>query len=334
MTETKSVRKVAKPRMVSKQPILAVDIGGTHFRVALVVEGRIVDRIKCDTQRSGASEWMVEQIKHFATEISERSALPIAACGIGFGGPVNFKTQRVVRSMHAPGWSDVPLAEILAQFLGVPCIIDNDANVAALGEFTFGAGQGCTNLVYYTVSTGIGGGLILNGKTYRGSRGLAGELGHVPINPSHGPTCTCGKVGCLEAYCSGDSISRRATERINNDASQADVRDHLTIRAKDVFAQASTDLRLSEIIDETAQILGAGIAGVCNILDPDRVVIGGAVAFNNIQFIQKVRSVVNERLIHSSESPPTIVPAALRDDSVLLGAAALVGEVEFGPQGV
>ena len=221
---------------------------------------------------------MIQQIIEAGARLIESSPAPVKACGIGFGGPVDFLAQRVIRSLHVPGWDDVPLPQILTEAFGIPSVVENDATTAAIGEHRFGAGLGTRNMVYYTVSTGIGGGIILDGRPFRGSRGLAGEVGHVPITVEGGAVCTCGKKGCLEAYCSGLSIARRAQEALSAHAQTPARAVSAPITARDVFAAADEDPRMRRVIDDTARYLGASIAGVCNVLDPERVVLGGGVA--------------------------------------------------------
>ena len=153
---------------------------------------------------------MLDRIRELSRSLLDRTDYPVGACGISFGGPVDFEHQRVT-SVHSPGWKNFSFAEWVGANLNLPCLIDNDANAGALGEFRYGAGRGTESMVYVTLSTGVGAGLILNGKTYRGKDGLAGELGHVPISDS-GITCSCGAVGCLESFCSGSAIAERGKE--------------------------------------------------------------------------------------------------------------------------
>ena len=179
---------------------LAIDIGGTHFRAGLFDhEGRRLVISEDDTLRSGGREWMLDRIRDLSRTLLAQSHSPVGACGISFGGPVDFQHQRVT-SVHSPGWKNFSFAEWVSANLNLPCLIDNDANAGALGEFRYGGGRGTESMVYVTLSTGVGAGLILNGKTYRGKDGLAGELGHIPISDS-GITCSCGAVGCLESFC-------------------------------------------------------------------------------------------------------------------------------------
>ena len=191
--------------------VLAIDIGGTHFRIALFDhEGRQLLISEGETLRSGGREWMLDEIRRRALVLVGESGTSVTACGISFGGPVDFPHQKVT-SVHSPGWKDFSFAQWVDANLHLPCLIDNDANAGALGEFRYGAGRGTEAMVYVTLSTGIGAGLILNGKIHRGKDGLAGELGHIPISESVN-ACSCGATGCLESLSSGWAIAERGRE--------------------------------------------------------------------------------------------------------------------------
>jgi glucokinase len=268
--------------------LLSIDIGGTHFRVALFdQQGRRLVISENDTWRSGGREWMLDQIRQRSLTLLDQSDSPVGACGISFGGPVDFQHQRVT-SLHSPGWKDFSLAEWVGANLHLPCLIDNDANAGALGEFRYGAGRGTQSLVYVTLSTGIGAGLILNGKTYRGKDGLAGELGHVPISDS-GMPCSCGAVGCLESFCSGSAIAERGKEsgwrrgdglsrRAYGHAMACPYRGEQGegITAKEIVQAASEgDAGALHIVQEAAGWLARGLLTVIRILNPDRIILGG-----------------------------------------------------------
>ena len=191
--------------------VMAIDIGGTRFRVGLFdEEGRRLLVSEDETLRSAGRDWMLEQVQARCQALVEKTDYPVKACGISFGGPVDFGNQRV-RSMHVPGWEDFPLAAWLEDALKLPCRVDNDANAGALGEYRFGAGRGTDSMVYITLSTGIGSGLMLGGKIFRGKDSLAGEIGHIPVSDS-GVVCSCGAKGCLETFCSGNAIAHRGRE--------------------------------------------------------------------------------------------------------------------------
>jgi len=294
--------------------ILAVDIGGTNFRVAVVQEdGRLLRVVRRPTCARVGADWMIDQVIRLATDFKEK--FEIRSIGVGFGGPVDYDRQRIINSTHVKGWEDVPLPKILKAAIGVPVVVDNDANVGALGEFVFGAGLGRKSMVYYTVSTGIGGGIILNGDIYRGANGNAGELGHVPILVDR-PRCACGNVGCLEALCSGPAIARRARRRMKR------VSPHFT--AKDVFDAARRGNRIAaEIVEETADYLGMGIAATINTLAPEVVVVGGGVSKAGRILFDPLRKSVKRRVMPVHRHDVRVVRAKRGDNAVLLGAVAL-----------
>lgn len=310
--------------------ILAIDIGGTRYSLGLAtVEGKLLKRVVRTTDRSGGAAWMVERILEEGRKLLTASPEPVSACGIGFGGPVDFAAQRIVNSTHVSGWDDMPLADIVQRKLGIPAIVDNDANAGGLGEFRFGAGRGSRNLVYYTVSTGIGGGIVLNGEIYRGSNGNAGELGHVPILPD-GPLCACGNRGCLEALCSGTAIGRRAAEAVRKQRGRGIRRagGEGPVSAKAVFDAARQGDKLAlEIVNETCCYLGMGLATTMNAFAPDVIVIGGGVSKAGRVLFDPLRKQTARFLMPVHRPYLKILPAQRKGRSVLLGAVALARRI-------
>ena len=309
--------------------VLAIDIGGTHFRAGIFdVEGHRLLISEGDTLRSGGREWMLDRIRQTATNLLERADFPVRACGISFGGPVDFQQQKVT-SVHAPGWKNFSFAEWASANLHLPCLIDNDANAGALGEFRFGAGRGVESLVYVTLSTGVGAGLILNGKTYRGKDGLAGELGHVPISDS-GNTCSCGAVGCLESFCSGSAIAQRAkecgwrrSESLTRSGESSDGRPE-GITAKEIVQAASEgDIAALDIVREAAHWLARGLLTVIRILNPDRIVLGGGLALAGQILLSPLHECLAELASPTIGYSTEIVVAELGTYSPLYGAAGM-----------
>ncbi|HXX22989.1 MAG TPA: ROK family protein [Terriglobia bacterium] len=309
--------------------VLAVDIGGTHFRLGLFDhQGRRLVISEGDTLRSGGREWMLEQIRQRTCTLLEQSDSPVGACGISFGGPVDFQHQRVT-SVHSPGWKNFSFAEWVGANLHLPCLIDNDANAGALGEFRYGAGRGTNSMVYVTLSTGIGAGLILNGKTYRGKDGLAGELGHVPISGS-GIACSCGAVGCLESFSSGWAIAERGKEwgrrrreslnHIGNSSGESTE----GITAKEVVLAASEgDTGALQIVQEAARWLARGLLTVIRILNPDRIILGGGLTLAGRVLLDPLHQCLKELASPTIGYSTEIVTAELGLYSPLHGAAAM-----------
>ena len=310
--------------------ILAIDIGGTQFGLALATpDGRVIKHIQHQTDRADHADKRIDRILAASKTLTSQSS--ILACGIGFGGPVNFDTQHIVNSTHVLGWDDCPLPEIVEQHLGVPAIIDNDANVGALGEFTFGAGKNNRHIIYYTVSTGIGGGIIINGEIYRGGNGYAGELGHVPILRD-GPQCDCGNRGCLEALCSGTAIGKRATAAVQKHPRKgiaiARTANNNPITAKTLFDTAhSGDPYARVLVDEICTDLGQGLAIAVNAFAPDVIVIGGGVSNAGRVLFEPLRRETRRFLMPVHRPHLKIAPAKLKNRSVLLGAVALAKQL-------
>jgi len=309
--------------------VLAIDIGGTHFRLALFNhEGRRLVISAGDTLRSGGREWMLDRIRELSRSLLDQTDYPVGACGISFGGPVDFEHQRVT-SVHSPGWKNFSFAEWVGTNLKLPCLIDNDANAGALGEFRYGAGRGTESMVYVTLSTGVGAGLVLNGKTYRGKDGLAGELGHVPISDS-GIACSCGAVGCLESLCSASAIAERGKEwgwrprdGLNRPGDPSGEKPH-DITAKEIVQAASEgDTAALHIVQEAARWLARGLLTVIRILNPDRIILGGGLTLAGQVLLAPLHQYLTELASPTIGYSTGIVIAELGTHSPLHGAAAM-----------
>jgi len=279
---------------------LAIDIGGTKFSMAVFDGDRMIRRESASTDRAGGRDWMLAQILRIAAEWRQETEL--GCCGIGFGGPVNFSEQRVFLSTHVRGWSGFPLRDELSRTLGMPVIMDNDANVGALGEAKYGAGRGFASVFYMTLSTGIGGGIYIDGKIWRGADSYAGELGHLTIRPD-GPECLCGAHGCFERMCCGLWLER----------------DH---------GKSTKELmRDPEFVRRYVVDLALGLKACIMLLNPARIVIGGGIAKAGEALFAPLRDELRRRITDWSAARIDVVPAELADDSVLYGALALTGEL-------
>lgn len=309
--------------------ILCVDIGGTNHSVALVGgDGTILEKIHRPTKAAGGRRWMLKQIEAGCRELLARAPERPAACGIGFGGPVDFPRQRIRRSMHAGGWSDFPLSAHLSSCLGLPAVMDNDANTAALGEYAYGAGRGTKSLVYLTVSTGIGGGLVLGGEVYRGAESLAGEFGHMPLLMD-GPRCACGNRGCVEAVCSGTALGQalRAEARAHPRAWAGVVRTAgglQALQAKTAFDAARRGHPAARaLIEKYCGNFGRALAGLLTLMNPECIVIGGGVSQAGDALFVPLRRSIRAQMPGFLPRQWRVLPAALGANSVLCGAAQL-----------
>jgi glucokinase len=275
---------------------LAIDIGGTKFSMAVFDGDRMLERETRATDRESGRDWMLHQIVAIASGWKQRYRLD--ACGIGFGGPVEFNRQRVALSTHVAGWSDFDLPQHLKQVLGVLPIMDNDANVGALGEAFYGAGRGQRPLFYMTLSTGIGGGIIPDHTVYRGADSYAGEIGHLTIRPD-GLECLCGSRGCFERMCCGLWL-----ERDHGRPARELLQDHAFVE--------------HYVVD-----LALGLKAAIMLLNPARIVIGGGIAKAGDALFVPLRAELKRQITNWSRARIDVVPAELGDDSVLYGAVRL-----------
>jgi len=307
--------------------ILALDFGGTKHTAGLARRG---ERTWLRTAREIAPEHATADDD---LEIMLRLARGLLAgerpgiTGVSFGGPVDFYSGTVRLSHHVPGWENRPLAQMLRETFGAPAWVDNDANVAAIGEHMFGAGQGSDSLLYMTVSTGVGGGWILNGRPWRGQDRMAGEIGHMVVDPS-GPVCVCGSRGCVERLASGTNIARRAREWLREQPERGARLRALAggnmelVDAKMVAeAAAQGDALAWEALERGAQALGVGIGNAANLVNPQRFVLGGGVTKSGEGWWAAVRAAARATALPEVEV--NIVPAALGDEAPLWGAVAL-----------
>lgn len=296
---------------------LALDFGGTKHAAALLEPGA---RAWLDQRRVAAppgSDGAQDRAVMFALADDLLQAHPgrLLAIGVSFGGPVDWAAGRVILSHHVPGWEATPLVEIVRARYGAPVAMDNDANAAALGEWRFGAGQGAASLLYVTVSTGIGGGWVLDGRIYRGADSLAGEIGHLALDPA-GPPCVCGKRGCVEAIGSGTNIARLMNER--------DRRQSWT--AADVNAAAEAgDAPARAVMATAARALGQGLGYAITLMNPEQIVIGGGVAGAGPYYWQVLRETAAAYVLPEmrARTARNIGPAGLGGESPLWGAVAL-----------
>jgi glucokinase len=279
---------------------LAIDIGGTKLTMAVFDGDRIVERESCVTDREGGREWMLDQIEAIAADWKTRYR--IDRCGIGFGGPVVFDEQRVALSTHVGGWSDFELPRYLENSLGIRPIMDNDANLGALGEAKYGAGRSYRPLFYMTLSTGIGGGIIATGDCiYRGADSYAGEIGHLTIRPG-GPDCLCGSRGCFERLCCGLWLERD-------------------------YGRSAKELLLDPAFAERYVVdLAQGLKAAIMLLNPARIVIGGGISKAGDRLFVPLRAELRRQVTNWSRARIDVVPAGLGDDSVLFGALALASK--------
>lgn len=317
---------------MSEKLILGVDVGGTKIAAAVVTdEGKVISRSYVSTSAQAGPQVVIDNI--FATidktisssdvVLSQLSGIGIAAAGI-----IDSENGKVIFSPNLPGWHEVPLEDAVRQRFNVSTYLGNDASLAALGEWCFGVKKQIANLIYITVSTGIGGGIICNGKPYTGVLGAAGEIGHMTIDVN-GPRCNCGSVGCWETLASGTALAREAVKHIKEGDSTSIVEfaggDLTRVDAKVVFEAANQGDKLAnQLIARLGYYLGVGLANLVNIFNPELILIGGGVAKMGDLLLEPAIKIVEERAFTTSATSVQIRPALLGDDSSILGAVAFV----------
>ena len=306
---------------------IVVDLGGTRVRAALAGSDlHLHERREESTFHRRGAPGVLDQIVRLADEAlagASRSWCDIGYLAVASPGPLDPETGVVYHPPNLSGWGEVPLGPELTGRTGVPVVLINDANAAALGEFHAGAGRGTRNLVYLTISTGIGGGVIVDGSLLEGSSGSAGEIGHHTVE-RHGPPCPCGSIGCLEAISSGPSIALRFRQRLDaGERSTLAAKAGEGITAADVArAAAQGDDLAADVWQDSMQALGFGVVNCIHIFNPDVIILGGGVTRAGRQVFDPVLEIVDRYALPVPRAAVRIVPAALGEDAGLVGAAA------------
>lgn len=301
---------------------LGFDLGGTQVRAALVKEGEIVRRAALRTDVSGGPEAVMAQFQRLASEVMDGAA--IGAVGISAPGPLDTVAGIVDHIPTLPGWEQFPLRARMAEQFSVPAIVENDGISAAYGEWKFGAGVGLSNFVYATISTGIGGGVVMDDNLLHGRRGMGAHIGHFRMDPN-GPICSCGGTGCFEALAAGSALDKRTAE-----AAAADPGSYLgkiaaveTVTAGHAVRGAKVgDATCLDLLQQEARFLGLGFTGLAHMFSPERIIMGGGVskAFDLLQ--DEIHATIRREAM-----PPfrnvRVVAAKLGDNAGLIGAASL-----------
>jgi glucokinase len=311
--------------------VLGIDIGGTNLVVGSVSEdgSRIVATASEPTHAEAGATDVLERLVRLAERAIAATKKEIAGAeilGVGVGAPGPLDTKRgIVLLTPNLGWVNLPLRQIIHDRLGLPAALDNDANCAVLGEWWVGAARGARHAIGITIGTGIGGGLILDGKLYHGASDVAGEIGHTTID-TEGRRCKCGNYGCLEAYASGPNIALRAVEEIEAGAVSRLPSlvggDLSKVTAQTVYqaAQDGDDLAL-EVVNDTARFLGVGIGNLLNVFNPEAVVVCGGVTLAGDHLFVPLRREVARRAFKPAVSACRIVPGELAGTAGVYGAA-------------
>jgi glucokinase len=327
-----------------KKWIVGVDLGGTNIVVGVLPldggGGTVLARHDLPTEAQRGAKFVVDRIvglieQCMADVLAEHGGVreDFAGVGIGSPGPLNRATGTVINTPNL-GWRNFPLRDLIANAVRLPATLDNDANCATYGEWWLGAGREVDSLVGLTLGTGIGGGIVLNGEIFHGASDAAGEIGHMTIE-ANGRKCKCGNYGCLEAYASGPAIALRAVEGIEAGAESllpALVNGRLEdITAATVYEGVVLgDPYANEVMRETAKILGAGIANMINVLNPEMIVIAGGVTRAGDHLFSPLRAEVRRRAFRSAQEACEIVSAQLPGTAGVIGAIAVFKKEIYG----
>ncbi len=327
---------------MDKRWVVGVDLGGTNIVVGLLPleGGEVLGLRSMPTDSVRGAKFVVDRIvgmvEHAIQEVlAEHGGTrdQVAGVGIGSPGPLDRRTGTVINTPNL-GWRNFPLRDLISNAVHLPATLDNDANCATYGEWWLGAGRGTRALVGFTLGTGIGGGIVLDGEIYHGCSDVAGEIGHMTID-SNGRKCKCGNYGCLEQYASGPAIALRAVEGIEAGAETVLV-DMVGGKMDDITAATvyeatvQGDPYATEVMKDTAKFLGAGIASIINILNPEMVVIAGGVTRAGDTLFDPLRAEVRRRAFKSAQECCRIVPAELPGTAGVVGAAAVFKRETYG----
>ncbi len=313
---------------------LGVDLGGTKILTAVAnSNGKMLSRDHSITPATKGHEAVIQSILESIGRALDKAGIAtseLSAIGVGAPGLSNPETGILFTSPNLPGWRDVPLREIIEKELGKKTFLINDANAAALGELYFGAARGTRNFIYVTISTGIGGGIVIDGKIYTGTLGTAGEVGHMTIDDD-GPVCNCGNRGCWETLASGTALAREARHRIKEGAKTSILdytggdMDNVTAEVIQKAAQQG-DALAGELIARTGYYVGVGLANLINLFNPELIVIGGGLSHIGDMLFEPAFKVAKERAFEKAYQAVRFAPAELGRNSGVLGAVVFAFE--------
>lgn len=316
---------------MNKDYYIGVDIGGTKVLSALVdSKGKMINKVQVPTEADKGEEVIISNTVNSIKQVIENSEIKkskVKRIGVGSPGPLDIKKGMIIENSNL-SWSNVPIVKILEKIIGIPVILENDANAAALGENLFGAGKDADNIIYITISTGIGGGIIIDRNIFHGGKGNAGEIGHMTLVPDSNYQCGCGNYGCFEAVASGTAIARRGKEVLTKNKNSLIVKysnNKADLIDAPLIAKAARDgdREAIEIYQLTGRLLGVGIANIVNLFDPEIVVLGGGVMHSKDLFYSELNDSLKERALQYNLKNLEIKEAKLGKDTGVMGAVAV-----------
>jgi len=311
--------------------ILAVDLGGTRLRAAIVTaSGKIIKEVNRNTNAVKGPQYILDNLFNALKDLLKICNLDprnIKAISVAVAGAVDVNEGILTTSPNIPGLINIPLRKIILKEFGIKTFIENDVNAAAVGEFIYGKAKNVKNFVFLSIGTGIGGGIFINGKLYGGVDGTAGEIGHMVIKDK-GPRCKCGNRGCLEALCSGSAIEREMIKKLRKhkitEWMKFDKKRFHLISAREIGEAAAKGDKLSlETINEASYYLGIGIGNIINIFNPQMIVLGGGVSGMGRLLIEPAEQYAMNIAFKLPAESVKIVQSALGNKAGILGASAL-----------
>ncbi len=308
---------------------VGVDLGGTNVKIGIVSQkGKIIKKTSLETLAEDGPDSVISQIKKGVKEILDKNKLKIRGIGIGAPGTVSTKKGTVENPPNLPGWEKVNLGKIIQKEFKINVHVENDANVAAIGEMIFGAGKKINSFIMVTLGTGVGGGIIFNKKLFRGEFGAAGEIGHTSID-YNGPKCNCGSYGCVETYVGNHYLVKRVKEELpkNKGSKIWDlINNELESLTPLIIQQAAEqgDIYAKSVIQGLGLYLGTGLASAANVLDIGTFIIGGGVAGFGEPLFDAIQKNACTRVLKPLSKRLKVLPAKLKNDAGIKGASALV----------
>lgn len=319
---------------MAKPYVIGIDMGGTNTAFGIVdARGNV---IASDSIKTGKHSDINDYIDELHTEIMRIVVANDAEDkinGIGIGAPnANYYTGIIEDGVNLPWPTPIPLADLISEKFGIPCVITNDANAAAIGEMTYGVARGMKDFIMITLGTGVGSGIVINGQMVYGHDGFAGELGHVIMKRNNGRMCGCGRTGCLETYCSATGVARTAREFLETRSDESKLRDLDvdSITSKDVYDAAITGDKLAkEIFDYTGTILGEALADFAVFSSPEAFVLFGGLTKSGDLIMKPIREAFDKNIMKVFKGKIKILISELKEsDAAVLGASALGWEVK------
>lgn len=315
--------------MNNKKYALGVDLGGTNIKLGFVSDkGEIISSSMVTTNREGGPQEVISQLKKGISEVLLKEEIKIEGIGIGAAGSVSSKKGTVSNPPNVPGWGVVNLVKIINEEFNLPVYIDNDANVAAIGEMLYGAGKDYNSFALITLGTGVGGGLILNRKIYQGNTGAAGEIGHISID-YNGRLCNCGSKGCVEAYVGNHYLMDIVKEELGKHQDSKILKiinnntDLLTPKIINEAASVGDKYAL-QIIERVGFYVGVALSSVSNLLDIDTFIIGGGVSAFGTPLINSIKKTIKKNVLKTLKNRIKVVPAMLKNEAGIVGSSSLV----------